>query len=167
MFCKKDVIENFAKLILSPLTPVAFPLIKDVTAAFSNILLETFLPTLVPLTHFSLQILGKTNTGVFRISGFLVNPLWKEIFIAPWQLSKLYDMKLGPVTKLDNRNKTTLNKFDDYIMSANSDVIVIFRLTANLELFGSRIPDAWSIKLIFLLIITFYLTKAENRTKNL
>ena len=50
-------------------------------------------------------------------------------------------------------------------MSANSDVIVIFRLTANLELFGSRIPDAWSIKLTFLLIVTFDLTKVENRTK--
>ena len=82
-------------------------------------------------------------------------------------MPKLYDMKLGPVTKLNKRNKTTLKKFDDYVMSANSDVIIIFRLTANLELFGSRIPDAWSIKLIFLLIITFYLTKAENRTKNL
>ena len=76
-------------------------------------------------------------------------------------------MKLGPVTKLDKINKTTLKKIDDYVMSANSDVIVIFRLTAKLELFGSRIPDAWSIKLIFLLIVTFYLTKAENRTKNL
>ena len=74
-------------------------------------------------------------------------------------------MKLGPVTKLNKRNKTKLKKFDDYVMSANSDVIVIFRLTANLELFGSRIPDAWSIKLTFLLIVTFDLTKGENRTK--
>ena len=34
-------------------------------------------------------------------------------------------MKLGPVTKLDKRNKTTSKKFDDDIMSANFDVIVV------------------------------------------
>ena len=34
-------------------------------------------------------------------------------------------MKLGPVIKLDKRNKTS-KKFDDDIMSANCDVIVIF-----------------------------------------
>ena len=35
-------------------------------------------------------------------------------------------MKLGPVTKLDKRNKTTSTKFDDNVMSANYGVIVIF-----------------------------------------
>ena len=35
---------------------------------------------------------------------------------------------------------------------------------ANFDHFGSRIPDAWSLKLIFSLIVTFYLTKTENRT---
>ena len=35
----------------------------------------------------------------------------------------------------------------------------------NLELFGSQIPDALSVKFPFLLIVTFYLTKTENRTK--
>ena len=35
-------------------------------------------------------------------------------------------MKLGPVTKLDKKNMAMLKKFDDYIMSANCDVIVIF-----------------------------------------
>ena len=34
---------------------------------------------------------------------------------------------------------------------------------ANLEQSGSRIPDAQSIKLIFSLTVTFYLTKTENR----
>ena len=33
-------------------------------------------------------------------------------------------MKLGPVTKLDQRNTTTSN--DDHVMSANCDAIVIF-----------------------------------------
>ena len=35
-------------------------------------------------------------------------------------------MKLGLGTKIDKRNKTTLKKFDDDVMTANSDVIVIF-----------------------------------------
>ena len=38
------------------------------------------------------------------------------------------DMKLGPVTKLDKRNKTTSKKFDDDVMSENCDVIVIFQI---------------------------------------
>ena len=35
-------------------------------------------------------------------------------------------MKLGPVTKLDKRNKTKPKKIDDDLISANCDVIVIF-----------------------------------------
>ena len=35
-------------------------------------------------------------------------------------------MKLGPVNKLDKRNKATSKKFDDDVMSAICDVIVIF-----------------------------------------
>ena len=36
---------------------------------------------------------------------------------------------------------------------------------ANLQPSGSRIPDAWPIKLTFSLTIAFYLTKTEGRTK--
>ena len=35
-------------------------------------------------------------------------------------------MKLGPVPKIDKRNKTTSKKIDDGIMLENCDVIVIF-----------------------------------------
>ena len=50
------------------------------------------------------------------------------------------DMKLGPVTKLDKRNKTTSKSFDDDIMSKNCDVIVIFRIFCQ---FGAvRRPDS-------------------------
>ena len=35
-------------------------------------------------------------------------------------------MRLGPVTKLDRRNKTTSKKSDNNIMSVNCGVIVIF-----------------------------------------
>ena len=53
-------------------------------------------------------------------------------------------MNLGPVTKLDKRNRTTSKKFDDDVMSENSDVI--FRSLANLEQSGGRIPDTESAK---------------------
>ena len=48
------------------------------------------------------------------------------------------EMNLGPVTKLDKRNKATQKKFSDYVMSANFDVIV------NLEQSGNRIPGTYS-----------------------
>ena len=41
-------------------------------------------------------------------------------------------MKLGPVTKLDKRNKITSKKSDDEVMSANFDVNVIFSIYAQL-----------------------------------
>ena len=37
-------------------------------------------------------------------------------------------MKIGSVTKLENRNKTTSKKIDDDVISKNCDVIVIFRI---------------------------------------
>ena len=52
-------------------------------------------------------------------------------------------MKIGPVTKLDKRNRTTSRKFDDDSMSANCDVIIIF---ANYDQFGAlQKPDSGSI----------------------
>ena len=52
-------------------------------------------------------------------------------------------MKLGPVTKLDKRNKTTLQKFDDDVMLENCDVIVNFPFYGQ---FGAiRKPDSGHI----------------------
>ena len=42
-------------------------------------------------------------------------------------------MKPRPVTKLDKRNITTSNKFDDDVMSENCNVIVIFRIFDQFE----------------------------------
>ena len=39
------------------------------------------------------------------------------------------NMKLGPVTKLDKRNKTMLKYFNDDVISANCNVIVIFPIS--------------------------------------
>ena len=54
-------------------------------------------------------------------------------------------MKLGPVTKLDKRNKTMSKDFGNDAMSENCDVILFFRFMANLEHSGSQIPDRWSV----------------------
>ena len=35
-------------------------------------------------------------------------------------------MKLGPVTKIDKRNKTVSKKYDDDVISVNCDAIAIF-----------------------------------------
>ena len=78
--------------------------------AFSNFSLGTFMPNLVSLTPPSPQILGKTQMGVFLISRFLVNP----VVILTWSIhsktSGDIDTKLGPVAKLNKRNKTTSKK---------------------------------------------------------
>ena len=73
------------------------------------------------------------------------------------------EIKLRPATKPDKRNKTTSKQFDDYIKSGNCDEIVIF---FNLRpICSNRSPDALSVKLMVLLIVTFYLTRKENGTK--
>ena len=52
-------------------------------------------------------------------------------------------MKRGPVTKIDKKNKATSKKFDDDVMSANCNVIVIFRIYGQ---FGAiRKPDSGRI----------------------
>ena len=74
-------------------------------------------------------------------------------------------MKVGPVTKLDKRNKTSQKKLTMTSCRRIMTLLPFFQFTANLEQSGSRIPDAQTVKLIFSLIVTFYLTKTENRTK--
>ena len=74
-------------------------------------------------------------------------------------------MKLGPVTKLDKRNKRTLKKIDIEVMLENCDVIVIFRIFGHLEQSGGRIPDTEPATDMFSVIVTFCPTETENRTK--
>ena len=122
------------------------------------------MPNMVSPTRPSLQILGKTQEGVFSNFRFLVNPLQKKNCHNS-RTSDDIDMKLGPVTKLDKRNKTTSKKFVDDDMSEDCEVIVIFPIYCQ---FGAiRKPDSrhMSVKLKFSLIVTFSLTKTENRTK--
>ena len=74
-------------------------------------------------------------------------------------------MKLLTVTKLDKRNKTTSKNVSITLYWQIVTSLPFFQFTANLKVFGSRIPDAQSIKLIVSLKVTFYLTKTENTTK--
>ena len=74
-------------------------------------------------------------------------------------------MKLGPVTKLDKRNTATSKK--NLMMTSCRQIVTswsFFQFMTNLQPSGSRIPDAWSLQLTFSLIVTFYVTKLENRT---
>ena len=70
-------------------------------------------------------------------------------------------MKLGPITKLDKKNKTTSKKL---ILTSCRKIVTslsFFGFLANLEQSGGWIPDTESAKVI----VTFCLTKTENRTK--
>ena len=74
-------------------------------------------------------------------------------------------MKLAPVTKLDKRNKTmsknlTLTSCRKIVMSLS-----FFGSLANLEQSGGRIAETESAKVTFSVVVTFCLTKTENRTK--
>ena len=71
-------------------------------------------------------------------------------------------MKLGPVTKPDNRNKTTSKTFSDDAMPENCDAIDIFPIYGQfgaIQKQDSRclVCKTWSV--------TFYLTKTETKTK--
>ena len=67
-------------------------------------------------------------------------------------------MNLGPVTKLNKRNRTTSKKFDDDVMSENSDVI--FRSFGQ---FGAvRWPDSGHR-----VCKSFFLQKLKTELKNL
>ena len=99
------------------------------------------MPNLVSITLPSLQILGKTQTGAFPISGFLVNPFKKNYHNS--RTSDDIDMKYGAVAKVDKRNKAMLKNVDDDIMLANSDVIIFFPIY---DQFGDiRKPDSGRI----------------------
>ena len=76
-------------------------------------------------------------------------------------------MKLGPVTKLDKRNKTTSKNVTLTPCQKIVTSLSFFRFLVNMKQFGGRIPDTESAKVLFSVIVSFCVTKTENRTKNL
>ena len=98
----------------------------------------------------------------FKISGqYLLNENYDNS-----RASDDINMKLRPITKLDKKNKTTPKKnLTIRLCRENVMSLSFFEFMANLEQLASRILEAQSLKLTFSLIVTFYLTKTENRTK--
>ena len=91
---------------------------------------------MVSITCRSLQIFGKTQMVVVSISG---QYLIKQNFLNS-RTSDDIDMKLGPVTKIDKRNKMTSKIFVNAVISVSFDVIVIFPIYGQ---FGAiRKPDS-------------------------
>ena len=79
---------------------------------------ETFAPNLIFITRPSLQILGKTQTRVFSISEYLVNPLQTKIFI---------DWTLPISTTLYLEHLSVSNNFPGPLnISTNSNFIFFF-----------------------------------------
>ena len=74
-------------------------------------------------------------------------------------------MKLGPVTNLDKRKKTTSKKIDVTSCRKIVTSLSFFEFLVNLEHSGGWIPDTESAKVMFSVIVTFCLSKTENRTK--
>ena len=77
------------------------------------------------------------------------------------------DMKHGPVTKLDKRNKTrqknlTMTSCRKFVTSLS-----FFRFLANLEQFWGRIPDTECAEIMFSVIVTFFLQRLKTELKNL
>ena len=74
-------------------------------------------------------------------------------------------MKLGPVTKLDKRNKIMSKNLTMTLCQQIVTSLLLLQFMASLELCGSQILDASSVKRTFPLIVTFYSKKTESRTK--
>ena len=122
------------------------------------------MPNLVSITRTSLQVLGKIQTGVFPISGISGPSLIKENCHNSRTGADI-DMKHGPVTKLDKRNKTTSKKMMVTSFQEHVTSLSFFGFLANLEQSRDRIPDTESAKVMFSVTVTFCRTKTENRTE--
>ena len=73
-------------------------------------------------------------------------------------------MKLGLVTKIDKRNKTTSEKFDDEVMSVNCDVIAIFPIHGQIEAIWK--PDSGRIVRKIYIFINNNLLSYKNWKQN-
>ena len=149
------------------LLPYSFSLnnsetVKAIALALSSshgILWETSVPNLIFLTCPSLQILGITQTGVFLISRF-----WVQENCHNSKTSNDIDMNLGPVTKIDKRNKIKSKNWQRrHVRSLlyHCHFSNLGSLWNNPEV-SFRMPS-----FIFSLIGTLYLTKTENRVKKI
>ena len=115
------------------------------------------MPNLVSITH------PVSDRGIsdFRISG---QSLIKENCHNS-RTSDNIDMKLGPVIKLDKRNRTTSKKLT---MTSCRKIVMSLSFSgflANLEQSAGRIPDTESAKVMFSVVITFCLKKMKTELR--
>ena len=74
-------------------------------------------------------------------------------------------MKLEPVTKLDKESTATSKILTYTSYQQNVTSLLFLQFMANFEQSGSRSPVASYVKCTFSSVVTFYLTKTENKTK--
>ena len=118
---------------------------------------KTFVPNLVSITCPSLQILGKTHTGVFPISGFLIP---EPVMILTWNL----DQSLKLTREIKPRQKILAMTLCREIVTSLS----FFGFLANLEQSRGRIPDTEHAKVMFSVIVTiFVLQKLKTELNSL
>ena len=73
-------------------------------------------------------------------------------------------MTLESVTEHDKRNIAKLKKSMMMPCQHHCNTLSFFQFMTNLKQSQSWIPEAWSLKLTYPLILFFYLTKIENKT---
>ena len=117
--------------------------------------MPSFESLIVPVCRYWTKLRGGYYD--FRISGqsFINENCCKPVMILTWNLDQ--QLKLTSETR-QRQKKLTMTSCQQTQLS-NS------QLMTNLEQSGSWIPDTWSVKLTFSLIVTFYLTKTENRSE--
>ena len=116
------------------------------------------MPNMVSITFCSLQILSKIQEGVFPVFQICCQSFINESCHNS-KTGNDIDMNLGPVGKL-NKIKMATSKISGGVTSLS-----FFQFMTNVEQSRSRIPDAWSVKFTFSLIVTFYLSETENIIK--
>ena len=137
--------------------------VKAVTwqfAAFSQILLKTFVPNLVFLTSASRQILGKNSDGGiydFQKSG-------QSLIKINCHNSRTGDDIEWPVTKRDKRNNPASQKFNNNVMPENLEVIVIFPIYDQFR--AIQKPDSGRIDWKSYILINSNLSSYKNWKQN-
>ena len=132
-----------------PLISVGFPL-REIHTNFGMVNLPQY-----P----GIEQKAEKSISDFRISGHLfINENCHNS-----RTSHDIDMKFGPVTWQEQHGyvnkKLKMTSCQQTVTSLSC-----FQFLNNLQPSGGRIPESWSTKLTSSIIVSFHLTKAENRT---
>ena len=103
---------------------------------------------MVSLTHPSLKILSKTQVGVFSISRFLANPLYKNCH----KPRTSDDIDISNLDQQLNLTRGTKQYQKNLMMMLRQQIMIslsFLQFLVNLEQSRSRIPDTQSAKRTF------------------